>query len=323
MQAPTGINFERRNIRCHLNLHFMANTLIALSFSIFSISIAANHTLAQAPPASTKIVFDERDSLNIVLLNNGLRIVDRNVVAYFPKDSLSQTQMQKIVDTLNIGIKASEKFIHAPMPWQIQDTNSIYTFYFRPDRFISHASMQGYISIPFWRIKNGTSPWLHELIHEMLNSRAGNWLHPGMTDEEADKRVPDWLYEGLADYISLQVSLLNELPRFDVFSRSFSTNTDSLFHEDLKNEKGNYVLSFIGKNGVLPELYSNDRQLYAPAFYHGSCSFVQYIAEHFGLNTLLEGIAAFGNEQETIEKSTGKSLEQIKQMWLDDFKKQN
>jgi hypothetical protein len=298
----------------------MINALTALCSLMFYFSIAASETFAQA---SNNIIFDERDSLNTVLSNNGIKIFDRHVVAFFPKDSLTSTQMQRIVDTLNMGIKAAEKFIYAPLPWQVQDTNSIYTFYFRPDRFISHASMHGYVSISFWRIKNGTSPWLHEAIHEMLNSRAGNWVHPPMTDEEADKRVPDWLSEGLADYISLKVSLLNGFPRFDVFSRSFSMNVDSLFREDLKSEKGNYVLSFIGKNGVMPELYSNDRQLYAPAFYHGSCLFVQYIAEHFGLNTVLDGNAAFANEQEAIERSTGKSLEQLKQMWLDDFKKQN
>jgi hypothetical protein len=301
----------------------MTNIKTILYCLMFILCSGANKVSAQVSANSNNIVFDERDSLNMLLLNNGLKITGSRVIAFFPKDSLSQTKMQKIVDTLDAGIKAAEEFIHAPLSWQVMDTNSVYTCYFRADRFISHASAHGYVSIPFWRIKNGTSPWLHELVHEMLNPKSGNWVHPGMTVEEADRRDPVWLSEGLADYVSLQVSLLTNLPRYDVFSRSFETNVDSMFREDLKKERGSYILSFIGKNGVMPELYSNDRQLYAPTFYHGACSFIKYIANHFGLNTLLAGNAAFGSEKETIEKSAGKSLEQIKQMWLDYLKKQN
>ena len=26
-----------------------------------------------------------------------------------------------------------------------------------------------------WRIKNGKAPWLHEAMHEMLDTKTGNW----------------------------------------------------------------------------------------------------------------------------------------------------
>jgi hypothetical protein len=285
-------------------------------------SIAAFQASGQTPP--NNIVFDERDSLNIAnLVNTGTKIADKNVIAWFPKDSLSEKRMREIVDTLNLGVKAAAEFINSPLPWQVHQMDSPYTFYFRPDSFISHASMNGFVSIPFWRIKNGKAPWLHELVHEMLNTKTGNWGHPNMTEEEADKLVPLWLTEGLADYISIKVSTLKRLVLFDVFSNSYQINPDSVFLKELKSERGDYIVSHIGKNGIMPELFSNERRLYAPAFYHGSCSFVQYIANNYDISILLTGISSFGKEQDTIEKLTGKSLELLREMWLDNLNKKN
>jgi hypothetical protein len=202
--------------------------------SIICWSIAAYQASGQAPPKNN-IVFDERDSLHIAnFANKGTKIVEKSVVAWFPMDSLSEKRMHEIVDTLNLGIKAATEFINGPLPWQVHQIGSPYTFYFSPDSFISHASMNGFIFIPFWRIKNGKAPWLHELLHEMLNTKTGNWVHPNITEEEANKVVPLWLIEGLADYIAIKVSALKGLAVFDVFSNSYHINPDSLFFKGSK-----------------------------------------------------------------------------------------
>jgi hypothetical protein len=286
--------------------------------------IVANPLLGQASSSSNQVVFDEGDSLGIInLQNTGTKLTGKHVVVWFPKDSLSKKRMLEIVDTLNLGIEAAAKFINSPLPWQVHQLDSPYIFYFKPDSFVSHASLKGFLFIPFWRIKNGKAPWLHEVVHEMLNTKTGNWVHPNMPEEEADKLVPLWLTEGLADYISIKVSALNGLAVFDVFSNSSHINPDSLFLKDLKSERGDYIISHIGRKGVMPELFSNSRRLYAPTFYHGSCSFVKYIDDHYGLDVLLSAISSFGEEQETIEKLTGKSLELLRKMWLDDLNKKN
>ena len=95
---------------------------------------------------------------------------------------------------------------------------------------------------------------------------------------------------------------------------------DSLFVEEIKSDKGKYILSFIGTKGVMPELFSTDRILYAPAFYHGSSSFVKYLADNYDIKILLTGISSFGQEQETIEKLTGKPLAILKKEWLGKLK---
>ncbi len=277
--------------------------------------------LSQVPDFSKLPILHEGDSLNITyLINNGTKITNGKVVAWFPKDSLTEKRMNEITKMLNAGIRGAEKFINAPLPWQVHPPNEPYTFYFRFDRFVSHASHAGFMSIPFRRIKEGKAPWLHEVIHEMLYSKSESMLSDSLTEKELDEKMPLWLFEGLPDYISVQVSIIEKLPRFDVFSNSDQTNFDSLFVKEMASEKAQYILSFIGKKGIMPELFSKDRPLYAPAFYHGSCSFVKYMADKYGMKIMLSGISSFGREQETIEKLAGKPLETLKKEWLDKLK---
>ena len=276
--------------------------------------------MGQLPDFSKVTNLWENDSLNIVyLVQHGIPITKKKVICWFPADSLTAQRMNEIADTINAGVTSAEKFIHAPLPWQVHRFDEPYVFYFRSDSFISHASLAGFVSIPFWRIKNGKAPWLHEAIHEMLNTKTGIWEDTTIvSDEDWKKNMPLWLFEGLPDYISLEVSREDHSYWFDVFSNSASMNIDSMFRENMneKNGKASYILSHIGKKGVMTELSSKDRRLYAPGFYHGSCSFVQYIAEHYGINVLLSGISSFQKEEETIENLCGKPLADLKKEWL-------
>jgi len=277
----------------------------------------------QIPDFSKVPMLHEGDSLGIVnLLSQGIKVSDMKVDCWFPKDSLSMEAMLDIVTKINIGVMGAEKLIGAPLAWQVHQANEKYTIYFRLDNFISHASFYNYVSIPFWRIKEDKAPWLHEIIHEMLNSKNGNWFPPEKTKEERMKSQPLWLFEGLADYISLYVSNQYNLKWYDVFSNSYQSisGVDSLFIQDLKLDQANYVLSFIGAQGVMPELFSKDRQIYAPIFYHGSCSFVNFLAKHYGINILVTAISSFDKEQKTIEESTGKSMDNLKKKWVDSLK---
>ena len=289
--------------------------------TIVFLNVILGPLFSQIPDFSKLPLLHEGDSLNITnLMNNGVKITNGKAIAWFPKDSLSEKKMNEITGMLNAGIRGAEKFINAPLPWQVHQPNEAYTYYFRLDRFVSHASKAGFMSIPFWRIKEGKAPWLHEVLHEMLYSKSESMISDSLTEKEMDEIMPLWLYEGLPDYISLQVSTIEKLPRFDVFSNSDQADFDSLFVKEMGSEKAPYILSYIGKKGIMPELYSNERILYAPAFYHGSSSFVKYIAGKYGMKILLTGISSFGQEQETIEKLTGKSIEILKKEWLDKLK---
>jgi hypothetical protein len=40
----------------------------------------------------------------------------------------------------------------------------------------------------------------------MLDTNTGSWFSTSITEDEANKEMPLWLFEGLPDYISLKVS---------------------------------------------------------------------------------------------------------------------
>lgn len=286
-------------------------------FFLVVLGIAGTRATSQMPDFSSVPNLLAGDSLQITqLINNGAKHTKGKVIAWFPKDSLSIGQIDKILDTLNKGIAAAELFIKAPHAWQVQQKDMPYTFYFRPDSFISHASDAGFVSIPFWRIKQGKSPWLHEVVHEMLNTKAGNWINRSVSDEVWAKNMPLWLSEGLPEYISMSVSEKLKLPLFDVFTNSFLSNIDSVCREDLKSSKADSVLFFIGRKGAMTSLYGKERRLYAPIFYHCSCSFVKYLAEQAGIEPLVESLAAYPTEMEELEKRLPASIAALKKMWL-------
>ena len=290
--------------------------LAVSSFFLFFVT----HAFSQVPDFSKVPTMWDADSANITdLVHHGVKIEKKKAICWFPRDSLTVQRMNEIADTINMGIIAAEKLIGAPLPWQVHRFNEPYIFYFRLDSFVSHASGAGFVSIPFWRIKNQKAPWLHEAMHEMLNTTNGDWDDTTITTEENSKKnMPLWLLEGLPDYVSVEVSRINHLQWYDVLSRSSRMNIDSIFIQELKRptDTTSYILSYVGEKGLLPELFTKDRGLYAPAFYHASGSFVHFIAENYGLDTLLAAISSFQKENETIEKLTGKPLAVLKQQWL-------
>ena len=304
----------------------MMKKLIVKHFSLVVafIVIAALQADSQIPDFSKVPNVHENDSASVTdLVHHGIKITRQKVICWFPADSFPRKRMNEIADTINMGVAAAEKFLNAPLPWQVHPFNEPYVFYFRTDSFVSHASGAGFVSVPSWRIKKGKAPWLHEALHEMLNTKSGSWQDTiKVSEEEWKTKMPLWLFEGLPDYISIEVSRNNNLNWFDVFSNSSQMNIDSVFREDMneRNEHASYILSHIGEKGVIPELSSKDRKKYAPAFYHGSCSFVAYIVRMYGIDPLLAAVSSFQKEQETLEAMTGKPLAVLKKEWLDKLK---
>ncbi len=291
--------------------------IIVIALFTFGMKVAA-----QIPQFYKAPFIQPDDSINITqLIKSGICLSKKNVVAWFPKDSLSTRRMNEILDTLSIGIAAAERLIKTPQSWQVHQKGVPYTFYFRLDNFVSHSSGAGFVSVPFSRIKQGKAPWLHEAIHEMLNSKNGAWNNGSVALEVVAKNFPLWLSEGLPEYISLTASQKYKLPMFDVHTKSFLTNIDSICREDLKGVLADTVLPFIGKKGVLIALFGKDRRLYAPTFYHCSCSFVKYLVEQYGIDPLVASLAAYPREMEELEKRTHSSLYKLKEAWLIKIKK--
>lgn len=273
---------------------------------VFSLILISNWTLAQG--------WGDNDSLRTIELHSrGVKIEKGRVVAWFPKDSLSSQRMQGIVDTLNLGIMKVEALMGAPFSWQVF-ANKPVVYYFSPEKFVSHASWDGFVYIPFWRIKENKAPWLHEALHLLLRTNTGSWSDVAVDERRA--LMPLWLTEGLPDYLSAKVAYANNFPRFDLWNDGGLLMADASCVSKLEGEKGDYIIDFVGKAGLLPELFGEDRGKYAPTFYNCSFSFSKYIGEQYGDKILIEAMSDFKNEQTSIEKATGKNLADLKKEWL-------
>jgi len=117
---------------------------------------ASAPAMGQLPDFSKVPNLWENDSLNIVyLVQHGIPITKKKVICWFPADSMTSQRMNEIADTINAGVTSAEEFIHAPLPWQVHRFDEPYVFYFRPDSFISHASMAGLYPFLFGVLKTG------------------------------------------------------------------------------------------------------------------------------------------------------------------------
>jgi len=276
-------------------------------------------TLHQATGQSKVLTFSTimpaNDSIRMAGLHqNGIKIQAGDVIAWFPKDSLTNERMRAITDTMNLGIRLVKKYIKSPLPWQRLKEGQHITFYFSPDNFISHANQKGATFVPFWRIKSGRAPWLHEAIHDVF---APEKMQPDHA--EAGEERPLWLSEGSAEYVSLQVSADHNIPKLDLFNAGSIKQVDKSCMDLLKSDNSAYILSNIGSPGAMPELGGKERRAYATVFYNCSCSLVKYLVSQYGIASLMDVIGAFPHEQQKLKAVTGLLPSALREKWLNEI----
>ncbi|MFC6998126.1 hypothetical protein [Rufibacter roseus] len=253
------------------------------------------------------------------LASNGVKVENERVVAWFPEDSLSETRMKEITDTLQLVVSASENFL-GKHDWQEFNGEQI-NYYFNEGNFVASASPKGDVFIPLWRIQSGKAPLFHETMHVLLRSKKGNWSSESKVNSFFN--IPIWFTEGMAEYMALKTAHETKLPNFDLQKGGGYLKVDSTCQAALQTEEGKYVLDYIGEEGAMLKLFTSDRKTYAPPFYNCSCSFTKYLAETYGKEKLLQSYSNFKDEIETIEKLTGKSMATLKAEWLKSIDKES
>lgn len=290
--------------------------LVSLSFTaslLVGPSPAAGAREAARPrPGVVRNAWDEDIAAKQVLDREGAFLVARDVVLWFPMDSLTGEQAARIVARLDHGIRAAKLRIGKP-DWQVAGDRRVH-FYCPATHFISHAPGGNCAFIPLWRMREDQSPWLHESLHLLLATGKGDWL--ALEDSVAMRRMPLWLSEGLADALAMQVSEEAGVAYFSPLLGDRPERLDSLAAAALRGAPSDSVLAMIGARGKLPQLFGPDRARYAVPFYAGSASFARFIARGHGFRPLLRAIADFDHENETLARELGQPLERVKSDWL-------
>jgi hypothetical protein len=260
------------------------------------------------------------DSLHVAALRSGVSVAGRRVVAWFPRDSVPAGHMRALVDSLDAALPALQRFVGGPYPWQRLGNGRV-TYYFAPGRFVPHTSDSA-VFIPLWRMKAGAAPHLHETVHVLTLPSAPYYpweLGDSVVVARVRARLPLWLAEGYADYVAKGVAA--ELPFNEGNGLATGTHAqvDSICAERLRGPRGAEVARYVGAPGVLPALFTTDRNEVAPTFYACSSSFTKFLAERTDapfLASLFPHIIAGGMEAR-LRARTGRTLPDLRREWLE------
>lgn len=240
-------------------------------------------------------------------------LVSDDVVLWMPRGAVTEAEQRAWLLRVSKGVRAAKEFVgHAD--WSFRGDPRIY-FYFADAQFICHAPPGNIVYIPLWRMRDDQAPWMHETMHLLIASRRGEWFAESEAIQNA--RMPLWLHEGLAESLAIDIDARAQLRHYSPVIDVPAGEIDTLCRERLSVAPAQRVLDYVGARGKMPELFSEERMQYAPAFYAASTSFVRFLQHRHGLQPLLQAIESHDEENESLERFIGMPLKQAKDEWLD------
>jgi hypothetical protein len=264
---------------------------------------------AQAPSAGPprSLDFSTDESRMTTLKTEGIRIAEPGLVAWFAK-TVPEAERTATVKQLSTGVVELRAFLHLPRPWQPSAADGSVEYFIHPDRLVAHADVTNRVFLPVDLVLENRAPLLHETTHALLRGRP-----LGRPPEQR----PIWLLEGMAEFTAKAVAKKSGLPPGDVFALGDVDHLGEACRSRRDAVQVFGVLPFIGGPGSPGELMVESRRpQVAPAFYACSASFVQFLAERFGRDNIVDLIGE-QNLQPRLEELANASVAVVQKMWMD------
>ena len=154
------------------------------------------------------------------------------------------------------------------------------------------------IQLPGHRVRSGTAPYLHEIVHALLPCR----------------QAPLWFSEGLACYVESAVAERGGGYDSGLFAARGNAGVNADAVRWLGDPRGRAVLWFVGTRGMPPRL-AEDRLNVAAPFYVLSHSLVKFIAQRVSIHKLA-GAARASRFARAVRRATGRTMPQWRDLWL-------
>ena len=206
--------------------------------------------------------------------------------------SLSPAQAREFTELAAQGLEAVESFLGLDrrghmIRFEICDGLPLAAAYGRTIRLPAH------------RVRSGTAPYLHEIVHALLPCR----------------HAPPWFTEGLACYVECAVAKRGGGYDSHLFTANGNSGVDADAARWLDGARGRAVLRFVGARGLPPRIVQDRRGVAAP-FYVLSQSLVKFLAERAGVPALVRMARArrFGA---SLQRETGRSVQDWREEWLE------
>jgi hypothetical protein len=172
------------------------------------------------------------------------------------------------------------------------------------------------------RVRQGQAPFLHEASHELLAPPPPFYPYEypdSAAEERAAARFPQWLSEGLPDYLAQAAAAATGFREGDVFEIGGLTKVDSTCAARLSTSpRRPEILAKVGGQGRLDALLTTERQEVAPTFYACSHSFTKYLVDRIGVRAvvaLFPSIQA-GTWVADLAEAAGETLPALRRAWL-------
>jgi hypothetical protein len=243
------------------------------------------------------------------LEKDGFRLDGEHVILWCPP-SLARADAEALLKRLDPGVDGLWRHVgtHA---WQAVPKGTI-TYYFSDDTFVAHASGRAAVFVPMARIRDGRAPFLHEATHELLASTRTDRSPGG-----PPARRPLWLTEGLPDYFARVVAAETGTTETGPFDTPTIAGADAICAERARTPDGATMMPFVGRNERPEVLFTTDRSRFAPTFYTCSLSFVNYLAGHVEVITLVDlfGVGP-ADMNARLDSLKGRTLSDWRSEWL-------
>jgi len=244
------------------------------------VTIVVTAVIAGAGVAQQPLNWSQDDGTRVAALkHDGFRIEGDHVIVWCPR-SMARPDAEALVKRLDPGVAGLWRHVgtHA---WQAIPKGKI-TYYLSDDAFVAHASGRAAVFVPMARVRDGRAPFLHEATHELLASTRTD-RSPGAPAT----RRPLWLTEGLPDYFARLVAAEIGTPESGPFDTPTINGADAICAARARTSDGAAMVAYIGTDERPEALFTTDRGRFAPTFYTCSLSFVSYLVDHVGLDTLV------------------------------------
>ncbi|MFN8571248.1 MAG: hypothetical protein U0132_04270 [Gemmatimonadaceae bacterium] len=280
------------------------------------------HTIMAQATAAKPLDWSAEDSSRIAELRaSGQQVTRPHAVLWAPRDSIARATLAALADSVDRGLTAVMELIGAPMSWQRIGSNPV-IYYLSPNRFVSHASGLGAVFIAVSRVRDGTAPFLHEALHELLAPHPPFWWdeYPDSINQaEHRAQQPLWLMEGMPDYLAQVAADRAGVHEGDVFQIGGNAGTDSAcVNRVTASSKGDEILASVGRNQRLEALFTTDRATVAPAFYACSRSFAKFIVGRIGVPAAVDLFPAIqrGEWEQQLERVAREPTQGLRRAWL-------
>jgi hypothetical protein len=284
--------------------------------------VAAPTTVAQDTTAGP-LDWSAEDSTRVRFVTaHGTAQRHHQLVIWAPTDSVDAGWLAAFGDTLDKGLRDLRALVGGPYSWQ-RIGNRPVVFFFSPGRFVSHATGRDTVFISLNRIRRGEAPFLHEASHELLTPRGPFFADEYPDGGEQERRAaqfPQWLSEGLPDYLAQSVAKATGFPEGDVFEVGGLDKVDSSCAVRLANSaRRDEILTKIGGQGRLGALFTEDREVVAPTYYACSQSFTKYLVDRIGVKAVLGLFPEIpaGTWNGKVEQLAGEPIAALRRKWMD------